>query len=188
MWEFTQVNNPSVVISVAKHSLRTLIALFVWHSTLERNHICVRNVVRGLPVAVVLNAAQGQETKVQKNSLRCTSCGENFHTDSDLKAHKKVHESWKRNISEKLHGAGVMVGENIRVYVIYFSKINLSMCNYYLKKDLLHLQSLRNSIFVNLLKLSWIRNWIYQFMWIQLKYWVASVMIGLLHLEQMVFH
>lgn len=56
-----------------------------------------------------LKCCTGQETKVQKKSLRCTSCGENFHTDSDLKVHKKVHESWKRNISEKLHGAGVMV-------------------------------------------------------------------------------
>uniref|UniRef100_A0A4W6DTJ2 C2H2-type domain-containing protein n=1 Tax=Lates calcarifer TaxID=8187 RepID=A0A4W6DTJ2_LATCA len=34
----------------------------------------------------------------------CKMQNENFHTDSNLKVHMEVHESWQRHISEKLQG------------------------------------------------------------------------------------
>ncbi|XP_051276570.1 zinc finger protein ZFP2 isoform X1 [Dicentrarchus labrax] len=42
------------------------------------------------------------QNKSTNNSLRCTTCGRIFRTDSDLKVHMAVHESWKRHIREKL--------------------------------------------------------------------------------------
>ncbi|XP_042289531.1 zinc finger protein 436-like [Thunnus maccoyii] len=44
-----------------------------------------------------------QHNRINK-SFRCITCGRTFHTDSDLKVHVEVHESWKRHISEKLQG------------------------------------------------------------------------------------
>ncbi|XP_070772582.1 zinc finger protein 239-like [Enoplosus armatus] len=44
---------------------------------------------------------KGTQNKNTK-SFRCLTCGKTFHTDSDLKVHMEVHESWKRHISEKL--------------------------------------------------------------------------------------
>ncbi|XP_070772580.1 oocyte zinc finger protein XlCOF20-like [Enoplosus armatus] len=48
-----------------------------------------------------LKLCTGTQNKSTK-SFRCLTCGRTFHTDSDLKVHMEVHESWKRHISEKL--------------------------------------------------------------------------------------
>nr|XP_046258140.1 zinc finger protein 436-like [Scatophagus argus] len=49
-----------------------------------------------------LKYCTGRRNKSAKKSFRCAACGKKFHTDSDLKVHMEVHESWKRHISEKL--------------------------------------------------------------------------------------
>lgn len=41
-------------------------------------------------------------SKHAKKSFRCATCGRSFYTDSDLRVHQEVHESWKRHVSEKL--------------------------------------------------------------------------------------
>uniref|UniRef100_A0A8C4F2H1 C2H2-type domain-containing protein n=1 Tax=Dicentrarchus labrax TaxID=13489 RepID=A0A8C4F2H1_DICLA len=51
-----------------------------------------------------LKLCTGTQNKSTNKSFRCTTCGRTFYTDSDLKVHMKVHESWKRHISEKLQG------------------------------------------------------------------------------------
>nr|XP_046258141.1 endothelial zinc finger protein induced by tumor necrosis factor alpha-like [Scatophagus argus] len=51
-----------------------------------------------------LKCCTGAQNKGTNKSFRCTACGRTFHTDSDLKVHMDVHESWKRHISEKLQG------------------------------------------------------------------------------------
>ncbi|XP_070833237.1 oocyte zinc finger protein XlCOF20-like [Chaetodon trifascialis] len=47
-----------------------------------------------------LKLCTGTQNKSTK-SFRCATCGRMFHTDSDLKMHMEVHESWKRHISKK---------------------------------------------------------------------------------------
>lgn len=49
-----------------------------------------------------LKLCTGTKNKSTKKSFRCTTCGRTFHTESDLKVHTEVHESWKRHISKKL--------------------------------------------------------------------------------------
>ncbi|XP_059215765.1 zinc finger protein 239-like isoform X2 [Centropristis striata] len=43
----------------------------------------------------------GVQNKGKSKSIRCTTCGKTFYTDSDLEVHMEVHESWKRHITEK---------------------------------------------------------------------------------------
>lgn len=54
-----------------------------------------------------LKLCTGTQRKSCNKSFRCTTCGRNFHTDSNLKVHMEVHESWQRHISEKLQRSGL---------------------------------------------------------------------------------
>ncbi|KAM8738424.1 zinc finger protein 260-like isoform X1 [Acanthopagrus latus] len=51
-----------------------------------------------------LQYCTGRQSKNAKKAFRCTTCGKTFFTDSDLKVHMEVHESWKRHVNEKLQG------------------------------------------------------------------------------------
>ncbi|XP_054455895.1 zinc finger protein 22-like [Anoplopoma fimbria] len=50
-----------------------------------------------------LRFCKGTQNK-DANAFRCTTCGRTFPTDSNLKVHMEIHESWKRHMSEKLQG------------------------------------------------------------------------------------
>ncbi|XP_070834206.1 zinc finger protein 271-like [Chaetodon trifascialis] len=58
-----------------------------------------------------LKLCTGTQNKSTKKSFRCATCGRTFHTDSDLKVHMEVHESWKRHISKKLEDQDLMLCE-----------------------------------------------------------------------------
>uniref|UniRef100_A0A3Q3WBT0 C2H2-type domain-containing protein n=1 Tax=Mola mola TaxID=94237 RepID=A0A3Q3WBT0_MOLML len=53
-------------------------------------------------------------SKNAKKSFRCATCGRSFYTDSDLKVHQEVHESWKRHVSEKLQEQEEETGQGNR--------------------------------------------------------------------------
>ncbi|XP_063730899.1 zinc finger protein OZF-like [Eleginops maclovinus] len=54
-----------------------------------------------------LTLCKGAKGKSEDKSFRCSTCGRTFYTDSDLKVHMEVHESWKLHISEKRQGQNV---------------------------------------------------------------------------------
>lgn len=54
-----------------------------------------------------LKLCTGTQRESCNKSFRCTTCGRNFHTDSNLKVHMEVHESWQRHVSEKLQEQGL---------------------------------------------------------------------------------
>ncbi|KAK9541193.1 hypothetical protein VZT92_001256 [Zoarces viviparus] len=50
-----------------------------------------------------LRFCRGTQNK-STSDFRCLTCGRYFQSDSSLKVHMEVHESWKRHMSEKLQG------------------------------------------------------------------------------------
>ncbi|XP_040025787.1 uncharacterized protein LOC120814783 [Gasterosteus aculeatus] len=48
-----------------------------------------------------LRFCKGTEKKSSRD-FRCLTCGRYFQSDSNLKVHMEIHESWKRHMSEKL--------------------------------------------------------------------------------------
>nr|XP_033469525.1 zinc finger protein 239-like isoform X3 [Epinephelus lanceolatus] len=47
---------------------------------------------------------KGTQNESTNKSVRCTTCGKDLHTESNLKLHMEVHKSWRRHIIEKRQG------------------------------------------------------------------------------------